>query len=84
MDVFALRKHIIDDYEAYTRSFLTIQDQQIAQFVQAELSGGKLWPEVFCRDCGQHYAMVSYAAEARRLDPRTPDVLGVYTLLPVL
>ncbi|HJZ48673.1 MAG TPA: DEAD/DEAH box helicase [Roseiflexaceae bacterium] len=45
MDVFALRKHIIDDYEAYTRSFLTIQDPQIADFVQDELSSGKLWPD---------------------------------------
>jgi len=45
LDVFALRKHIINDYEAYTRSFLTIQDPQIAAFVQDKLSSGKLWPD---------------------------------------
>jgi len=45
VDVFALRKQIIDDFEAYTRSFLTIQDPAIADFVQRELSDGKLWPD---------------------------------------
>ena len=39
MDVFALRKRIIDDYEAYTRSFLTILDPTISAFVRNELSG---------------------------------------------
>lgn len=45
MDVFQLRQRIIDDYEAYTRSFLTILDPAIDGFVRSELSGGKLWPE---------------------------------------
>jgi ATP-dependent helicase YprA (DUF1998 family) len=45
VDVFQLRQQIVDDYQSYTRSFLTIQDPTIAHFVQDELAGGKLWPD---------------------------------------
>ena len=45
MDVFQLRSHIIRQYEHYTKSFLTIQDEGIREFFDTELSGGKLWPD---------------------------------------
>jgi ATP-dependent helicase YprA (DUF1998 family) len=45
VDVFDLRQRILDDYAAYTRSFLTIQDPAIADFVHGELAGGTLWPD---------------------------------------
>jgi hypothetical protein len=45
MDIFALRNHVIDEYTAYTRSFLTIRDPAIAAFVQRELQQGRLWPD---------------------------------------
>jgi ATP-dependent helicase YprA (DUF1998 family) len=45
VDVFQLRQGIIQDYEEYTRSFLTILDSDIANFVHDELSRGKLWPD---------------------------------------
>ena len=63
------------------RRHLTLEGQR---YIGGQDRDRLLFPLVFCRDCGQHYAMVSYAAEARRLDRRTPDKLGVYTLLPVL
>lgn len=45
MDVFALHQHVIDDYAAYTKSFIQISDQRIADAVRREISEGLLWPE---------------------------------------
>lgn len=45
MNVFEVHKNIVDDYERYIRSFITISDPEIAQVVDDELQRGKLWPE---------------------------------------
>ena len=45
MDIFQLRQQIIDQYAAYTRSFLTILDPNIRTFVDTALAEGRLWPD---------------------------------------
>lgn len=45
MDVFELHQNVIDDYAAYTKSFIRISDERIAIAVQQEISQGLLWPE---------------------------------------
>ncbi len=45
MDVFQLRGAVVDEYSAYIKSFLRIDDAQIATFVHAELATGRLWPD---------------------------------------
>jgi superfamily II DNA/RNA helicase len=45
MNVFEVHKNIVDDYERYIRSFITISDKEIDQVVDTELKKGKLWPE---------------------------------------
>jgi len=45
MDVFQLRTAVVDEYSAYIKSFLRIDDTQINDFVQAELASGRLWPD---------------------------------------
>ena len=45
MDVFELHQNVINDYAAYTRSFIRISDIRIAEAVQREISEGLLWPE---------------------------------------
>lgn len=45
MDVFDFRNHLIDDYAAYINSFINVQDPRIAQYIQASLEAGRLWPE---------------------------------------
>lgn len=45
MDVFTLRDQVLDDYQAYIRSFLTVRDPDIAALVERELGGGHLWPK---------------------------------------
>lgn len=45
MDVLDLRKQLVDDYEAYTRSFIKISDQRVNDKVESALSAGQLWPE---------------------------------------
>ncbi len=44
MQVFDLRDRLIDDYRAYTRSFMQIRDPGIRRKVEAELDDGLLWP----------------------------------------
>jgi len=45
MDVFSLRKSLIDDYSAYTQSFIRIADDRIREEVDRELREGLLRPE---------------------------------------
>ena len=45
MDVFELHQHVVDDYAAYTKSFIRISDERISEAVQQEISDGLLWPE---------------------------------------
>jgi hypothetical protein len=45
VDVFDLRRRVIDDYASYVRSFFAIRDVRIRAHVDAELEGGRLWPE---------------------------------------
>lgn len=45
MDVFQLHRHVVDDYAAYTKSFIRISDDRIADAVHKEISDGLLWPE---------------------------------------
>jgi ATP-dependent helicase YprA (DUF1998 family) len=45
MDVFELHQHVVGDYAAYTKSFIQIADERIADTVRREISDGILWPE---------------------------------------
>lgn len=45
MDVFQLHRHVIDDYAAYTKSFIRISDERIAETVRKEIAEGLLWPD---------------------------------------
>ncbi|MCK9462853.1 MAG: DEAD/DEAH box helicase [Proteobacteria bacterium] len=45
VDVFDLRKRVIQEYADYIRSFIVIGDERIEQLVDSELRRGALWPE---------------------------------------
>ena len=45
MNVFQLRDEIIQNYEAFVRSFVRIRDARIAERVDSALKDGSLWPE---------------------------------------
>lgn len=45
MDVFDLRKRLVDDYASYTRSFIKIADPRVQGRVDRALEDGALWPE---------------------------------------
>lgn len=45
MNVFRLRKRLIDDYSEYVQSFIHIQDGRIRRRVASELRQGLLWPD---------------------------------------
>ncbi|MFM7867630.1 MAG: hypothetical protein ACKPHU_25740, partial [Planctomycetaceae bacterium] len=45
MDVFDLRKRLVDDYERYIRSFIKIADAKISALVEDSLQSGAFWPQ---------------------------------------
>ena len=45
MDVFNLRRQLIDDYSTYISSFINIKDERIYGHVHRELEAGTLWPD---------------------------------------
>ena len=45
MDVFDLRRNLVDSYANYIRSFIQIRDGRIDAKVKEELNSGLLWPE---------------------------------------
>lgn len=45
MDVFALRKRLVEDSKKSTRSFISVRNPRIDEVADRELAGGLLWPE---------------------------------------
>ena len=45
MNVFELRRRLIDDYSAYVKSFISIRDPRLRDHVDRDLDDGLLWPE---------------------------------------
>jgi ATP-dependent helicase YprA (DUF1998 family)/very-short-patch-repair endonuclease len=45
VDVFTLHQKVVKDYASYTRSFIRISDERVADAVQQEIAQGLLWPE---------------------------------------
>ncbi len=45
MDIFDFRGRLIDNYSAYTRSFLAVREPRLREFVREQLDAGVLWPE---------------------------------------
>jgi len=44
-NVFEFRDSVIDEYEQFSRSFTTIGALDIRDFVDAEYTAGRFWPE---------------------------------------
>ena len=45
MDVFDLRDNVVKEYSEYVGSFVTIRDDRIHNYVDAEIRSGVLWPQ---------------------------------------
>ncbi len=45
MDVFEIRDNVVDQYSEYVGSFVTIRDDRIREYVNAEMRSGALWPD---------------------------------------
>lgn len=45
MDILSFHRLLIDNYSTYIRSFLSIKDPKIRDFVDQEMAGKKLWPD---------------------------------------
>jgi Lhr-like helicase/very-short-patch-repair endonuclease len=45
LDVFEFRRHLVGEYEQFTRSFTRIKADDLRTYVDAQYVGGKYWPE---------------------------------------
>ena len=45
MDVFRLRRRLVDDYGSYVSSFIRIKDERVEEEVRNSLGEGLLWPD---------------------------------------
>ena len=45
MDIFALRDQLVEDYLAFTGSFLTPRDPRIEQLLAERLAASEQWPD---------------------------------------
>jgi hypothetical protein len=45
VDVFRLRRRLVDDYDSYVSSFIRIKDERVEEHVFSNLSEGLLWPD---------------------------------------
>ena len=80
MDVFDLRRRVIDDYAGYVRSFFAIRDERIRARVDAELAAGRL-PVLRDKELRAHgtyrtkdLVLDRYTALAAAISTRTPYV----------
>ena len=45
MDVFQLRENLTQEYSAYVRSFVRIQEPRLSEYVGDQIAAGVLWPD---------------------------------------
>jgi ATP-dependent helicase YprA (DUF1998 family) len=45
MNIFDFRRHLVDDYAAYTRGFIHVREPGLREFIDRQLDAGVLWPE---------------------------------------
>lgn len=76
MDIFQLRQQIIEQYAAYTRSFLTIRDPSIRHFVDTALAAGRLWPDALVQlsPAYDHASTVAELVARGILHPRCGEI----------
>ncbi|MCB0290615.1 MAG: DEAD/DEAH box helicase [Calditrichaeota bacterium] len=49
VDVFSMHRNIVSGYQDFVQSFIHIADESIRATVEAELTGGRFWPEPLIR-----------------------------------
>ena len=76
MNVFDLRRQVVDAYAEYVQSFVTIADDRISRLVDEQLKAGVLWPEplVQLNPAFEPGDSLESLVEAGVLDPRCRQV----------
>jgi hypothetical protein len=66
MDVFALRKHLTEEYSTYAKSFIQIRDERIFEAVHSSIEGSVFWPDPLIQ--------LNPSFENGRTKPRTASI----------
>ena len=78
MNVFGLRDRLVDDYADFTRSFVNVRDEKIAERVEQELQEGLLWPDpiVQLNPAFESGGLIADAVVAGLIDPRCEAIFA--------
>lgn len=82
MNVFKTHSDIVNDYESYIRSFISIADPEIRKVVERELRRGKLWPEPLLQfnPAFEMFGSLDDLAASGTLHPDIRDIFRGYKL----
>jgi hypothetical protein len=73
MDVFDVRERLVEDYKAFTTSFVEVHDERLKQHVFDQLERGDQWPELGCPSTQPWRPLVASATSSEK-DCSTPSV----------
>jgi ATP-dependent helicase YprA (DUF1998 family) len=84
LDVFELRRKLVDDYGQYAKSFVSIADERIREHVDRELREGLLWPEplIQLNPAFESGGTVDELVERKLLHPECERIFSAKALLP--
>ena len=70
--MFQLRRQLITDFSEYIKSFLRVRDDEIREWVEAELDAGVLWPDplLSLNPTFEQGSLVDHLVERHVLHPR--------------
>jgi ATP-dependent helicase YprA (DUF1998 family) len=76
MDIFRFRRHLVGEYEQFTRSFTRIRSDDIRAFVDREYDSQRYWPEPLIQINPNYRSggTVEELVDARQLSPECSDI----------
>lgn len=77
MNVFKAHSSIMEDYESYIRSFLSIADPKILNAVEKEISNGKLWSKPLLQ-FNPSFKMAGSIDDIVRTEEMHPDLIRIF------
>src|SRR5262249_29577210 len=73
MNILDLRQDVIDEYQRYVRSFLTVSDARLRDFIERELAQGRLWPDALLQ-LNPAYESAGRVDELTKLHPLCANI----------
>ena len=73
MNILDLRRNVIDEYQRYVRSFLSVSDACLRDFIERDLAQGRLWPDALLQ-LNPAYESAGRVDELAKLHPLCANI----------